>query len=87
MRKCNEKGKVIRYKVRFVAQGFMRRFGIDYTDTYSPVMDVTSFLWLSHFTVQRSHHMRLKDVGTTYLYDDLDKDICMKIPKELCNSM
>ena len=49
MRKCNEKGKVIRYKVRFVAQGFMRRFGIDYTNAYSPVMDANEFSLVDSF--------------------------------------
>ena len=38
-----------------------------------------SFRWLIDFTVQRSLHMRLIDVVTTYLYDDLDKDIYMKM--------
>ena len=78
---------ISRYKARFVAQGFTQRFGIDYTDTYSPVMDATSFRWLIHFTIQRSIHMHLMDMGTTYLYGDLDKDIYMKILEELCKSM
>ena len=70
--------EVIRYKARFVAQGFTQRFGIDYTDTYSPVMDATSFRWLIHFTVQRSLRMRLMDVVTTYLYDDICPCIFIK---------
>ena len=87
MRKRNDKREVIHYKARFVAQGFTQQFGIDYTDIYSSVMDATSFRWLIHLTVQRSLHMRLMDVVTTYLYGDLDKHIYMKILEELCNSM
>ena len=49
----------IRYKARFLAQSFTQRFGIDYTDTYSLVMNAMSFCWLIHFTIQRSLHMRL----------------------------
>ena len=47
----------------------------------------TSFRWLINFVVQRSLHMRLMDVVIAYLYGDLDKDVYMKIPEELCNSM
>ena len=30
-------GNIVRYKARLVVQGFFRIFGVDYTDTYSPV--------------------------------------------------
>ena len=85
--KRNDKGEVICCKARFVAQGFTQRFGIDYIDTYSLIMDATSFRWLLYFTVQRSLHTHLMDVVTVYLYGDLDKDIYMKIPDGLCNSI
>ena len=51
-KKRNAQGQVLLYKVRLVAQGFTQRPGIDYTSTYSPVMDSTTFRYLLGMAVQ-----------------------------------
>jgi hypothetical protein len=43
VRKRNKNNKVVRYKVRLVAQGFTQRPGIDFNETYSPVMSGITF--------------------------------------------
>ena len=43
IQKCNKKNKIIRYKMRLVAQDFLYRLGIDYEETYFPVMDPITF--------------------------------------------
>jgi hypothetical protein len=81
VRKRNEKNEIVRYKVRLVAQGFLQKPGIDYEETYSPVVDTITFRFLISLVVTESLDMRLMDVVTTYLYGLLDNDIYMKIPE------
>jgi len=64
-----------------VAQGFSQRPGIDYEETYSPVMNTTTFRYLISLAMKENLDLRLMDVVTTYLYGSLDSDIYMKLPK------
>ena len=88
VRKRNQRDEVVRYKSRLVAQGFSQRPGIDYEETYSPVMDAITFRYLISMVVSEGHDMHLMDVVTTYLYGKLDTDIHMNIPEgfTLCES-
>jgi hypothetical protein len=79
VRKRNEKNEIVRYKARLVAQGFLQKPGIDYEETYSPVVDAITFRFLISLVVTESLDMRLMDVVTAYLYGLLDNDIYMKI--------
>ncbi|KAJ9546931.1 hypothetical protein OSB04_019474 [Centaurea solstitialis] len=74
-RKRNENNEIFRYKVHLVAQGFSQRPGIDYEETYSPVMDVITFRYLISLVVSEKLNMQLMDVATAYLYGDLDRDM------------
>lgn len=71
-RKIDAQRNTIRYKVRLVAQGFSQRLGSDFDQTYSLVLDITSFRLLLSFTVQLHLHIYLLDVVTAYLHGVLD---------------
>ncbi|KAK0606152.1 hypothetical protein LWI29_034632 [Acer saccharum] len=81
VRKRNEENEMVRYKARLVAQGFSQRPGIDFDETYSPVMDTITFRFLISLAISEKLEMRLMDVVTAYLYGSLDSDIYMKIPE------
>ena len=81
VRKRNGKNEIARYKARLVAQGFSQRPGIDYDETYSPVMDITMFQYLISLSVSEGLDMRLMDVVTAYLYGMLENDNYMKVPE------
>jgi hypothetical protein len=72
IRKRNENNEVVRYKARLVAQGFTQRPGIDFNQTYSPVMSGTTFRYLISLAVQSHLSMQMMDVVTAYFYGSLD---------------
>ena len=73
----------MRDKARLVAQGFTQIPGVDYEETYSPVVDAITLRFLISLTITENLQMRLMDVVTAYLYGSLDNDIYMKIPEGL----
>lgn len=80
VRKRNEKGEVTRFKARLVAQGFAQRPGMDFFDTYSPVMDYCTFCILISLSIQYALQMYLLDVVTAYLYGPIQEQVILKIP-------
>ena len=72
----------MQYEARLVTQGFSQRPGIDYEETYSPIMDAITFRYLISLAVSEGLDMRLMNVVTTYLYGSLDANVYMKIPEE-----
>ena len=81
VKKRNENDEIIRYKAWLIAQGFSQRLGIDYEETYFPVMDAITFRYLRSLIVSEGLDMGLMDVVTTYFYESIDTNIYMKIPK------
>jgi Reverse transcriptase (RNA-dependent DNA polymerase) len=73
----------VRYKARLVAQGFTQISGIDYEETYSPVVDAITLQFLISLTITKNLQMSLMDVVTAYLYGSLDNDIYMKVREGL----
>jgi hypothetical protein len=83
LRKRNEHGQVVRYKVRLVAQGFTQRPDIDYDETYSPVMSGITFRYLISMATNLNLKMQLMAVVTAHLYGSLDSEIHMRVPAGL----
>ena len=69
VQKRNENNEIIRYKAQLVAQGFSQRPGIDYEETYSPVMDAIIFRFLISLAISEGLDMRLMDV-LQHIYTD-----------------
>jgi transposase InsO family protein len=71
----------VKYKARLVAQGFTQRPGVDFDETYSPVVRFASlralFSLAAHYDWE-VHHM---DVKSAYLNGTLEETIYMRQPE------
>ncbi|GBM04743.1 Retrovirus-related Pol polyprotein from transposon TNT 1-94 [Araneus ventricosus] len=70
-----------KFKARLVARGFMQKEGVDYTETFSPVISMPSLRLLLVPILQENLHSYVMDVKTAFLNGDLDEVVCMSQPK------
>jgi hypothetical protein len=78
--KRNQAGEIIRYKARFVAQGFSQRQGFDYSETFAPVAKFQSIRTILALACLHDLELHQMDVKTAFLYAPLDEDIKMALP-------
>ena len=70
-----------RYKARLCARGFQQREGIDYTETYSPVVRYDSLRVLLALVAQEDLEFVQSDVKTAFLYGNFEEEIHMEVPE------
>jgi hypothetical protein len=72
---------VDRFKERLVAQGFSQRAWVEYSETFSPVVKLSTIRTVLAIAAKRNMHMHSADIETAFLNGDLQDEIYMRQPK------
>ncbi|KMQ85887.1 retrovirus-related pol polyprotein from transposon tnt 1-94, partial [Lasius niger] len=85
-KKRDADGKVHRYKARLVVRGFSQRPGIDYNETYAPVIRYESIRFLFSLAAKEDFEIAQFDIKTAFLNGELDEEIFMQLPTRVTDA-
>eukprot|EP00798_Chlamydomonas_sp_ICE-L_P015044 gene15044-biopygen24097 len=82
-RKVDAFGNFVKYKARLVAKGFLQKFGVDFTDVFSPVTKLATLRVLLSHVAALDLELRHVDVRTAFLNGDLAEEVYIAVPEGL----
>lgn len=80
-RKMKSDGTIERYKARFCAKGFSQEEGIDYNETFAPVVKYKSLRIILALAAELDYELKQMDVVTAFLNAKIKETVYMKQPE------
>uniref|UniRef100_A0AAV1V8R4 Integrase catalytic domain-containing protein n=1 Tax=Peronospora matthiolae TaxID=2874970 RepID=A0AAV1V8R4_9STRA len=74
-------GSIEKYKVRFVAKGFRQKYGINYTETFSPVVKYVTLRLVIAISKHFGWPIDQLDMVTAFLYGVMKEQVISVIPE------
>ncbi|CAI7930384.1 unnamed protein product [Closterium sp. NIES-54] len=68
------------FKARYVARRFSQRQGVDFFQTFSPTLKMTTLRVLLHVAAQRDYELHSLDFSTAFLQGSLHEEIWLRRP-------
>ncbi|KAG6590624.1 Integrase catalytic core protein [Phytophthora cinnamomi] len=79
--KRNADGSIEKFKARLVAKGFVQKYGIDYTETFSPVVKYVTLRMIIAVAKYFGWRMDQLDVVTAFLYGLMKEKVFCSVPE------
>ena len=77
MKEFDADGRLVKHKARLVAQGYTQKYGVNFTQTYAPVVNAASLRLLLAISANKGYHIDSLDITTAFLNGDIDGDVYM----------